>query len=275
MEIVSDEPREVLVSDLSDDVIDKARKLASAAHEGQVDKAGQPYITHPQRVAARAIAICNDEAPQLADIAVPAAWLHDTLEDTTITVDGLRQLGFPEAVVQTVDALTKKMREPVDAYASRIVAVPAAIIVKRADLADNTDPERLGLLDHDTRQRLEAKYAAFREVLGQALSARGTVVLCDYRTPAIDIGVTAGLGDSGLMLEGQDFGPNVQRSWGDSDYEYWMRLSPIGAEQLRQHLGASDLLGRLGLDFTGPNGMRRLRDLCDGAGIAYRFTTYV
>lgn len=77
----------------------EAEALARAAHEGQVDKAGQPYATHPERVAAR---VAGD------DELVAIAWLHDVVEDTGITLDELRGKGFPESVVTAVDALTKR-----------------------------------------------------------------------------------------------------------------------------------------------------------------------
>ena len=53
-----------------------AEALARAAHAGQEDKAGQPYILHPQRVAARL------SSPETQVV----AWLHDTVEDTDVTL---------------------------------------------------------------------------------------------------------------------------------------------------------------------------------------------
>lgn len=65
-----------------------AEQIAAAAHDGQVDKAGQPYIAHPARVAAR---VAGDER------AVAAAWLHDVVEDTDVTLADLEQT-FPADV---------------------------------------------------------------------------------------------------------------------------------------------------------------------------------
>ena len=56
-----------------------ARALATKAHEGQTDKAGLPYITHPERVALRM------ESPELQVI----GWLHDTVEDTPIALQDI------------------------------------------------------------------------------------------------------------------------------------------------------------------------------------------
>ena len=255
--------------------VEFARQMATAAHDGQVDRAGQPYIGHPERVAERTQALCAEEAPQLTEMAVTAAWLHDVLEDTPLTSDDLCAAGFSEAVIGTVEALTTTGDEPMDDYAARVAALPAAVIVKRADLADNGDPVRLDRLDPATRDRLEKKYAAFRQALERALAAAGPVVLCDYRTADIDIYITARLDDGRLRLAGQDLGPAVRRIWGDSDYEYGMILEPASVKALQLQLGTDDILSHLALTFTGPQGLKRLRAICDNAAITYEFSTYL
>ncbi|MCC4250173.1 MULTISPECIES: HD domain-containing protein [Microbacterium] len=137
-------------------IVEQARSLAAAAHEGQVDKAGQPYLTHPARVAGRVAGNATLEA---------IAWLHDVVEDTPVTLDQLRQQ-FPEDVVDAVDAITKRPGEDKPAYYDRVAANPLARAVKMADLADNSDPGRLAALDPPTRARLIAKYDLARERLG-------------------------------------------------------------------------------------------------------------
>lgn len=132
-----------------------AETVARTAHDGQFDKAGQPYISHPARVAAR---VADDEH------AVVVAWLHDVVEDTATTLTELAAT-FPAAVVRAVDALTKRPGEPVNAYYARVRAVPLARRVKLADLADNSDATRLARLDPATRERLRAKYAHAHAVL--------------------------------------------------------------------------------------------------------------
>lgn len=132
-----------------------ARRIATAAHAGQVDKAGRPYIMHPARVAGR---VAGDE------FAVAAAWLHDVVEDTSVTLKDIAAQ-FPIDVVTAVGALTRRSGEGPGDYYRRIRAVPLAVTVKLADLADNGDPERLALLDAPTRDRLIAKYAKARAAL--------------------------------------------------------------------------------------------------------------
>ena len=63
-------------------------------------------------------------------------------------------------------AVTKRADEPVEEYTARILATPGALLVKESDLAHNADPERLAVLDVPTRERLTAKYARVRALLG-------------------------------------------------------------------------------------------------------------
>jgi len=88
--------------------------------------------------------------------------------DTEVSLDDLRD-HFPDLVVDAVDAMSKRPGEPLKDYYARVMAHPVARTVKLADIADNTDPNRLALLDEPTRVRLTAKYAQGRRVLGAAL----------------------------------------------------------------------------------------------------------
>lgn len=126
-----------------------AASLASAAHAGQVDKAGKPYIEHPGRVAGRV------DGP----VAKCVAWLHDVIEDTEVTEDDIREQ-FGSAVADAVMALTRLPgQDPDDYYRAIVAAGHVALEVKLADIADNTDPERLSSLDASTQERLRHKYA--------------------------------------------------------------------------------------------------------------------
>lgn len=62
-------------------MIIKAAQFANLAHQGQVRKyTGRPYITHPARVASRVCLI-----PYATEEVVAAGWLHDVLEDCSVT----------------------------------------------------------------------------------------------------------------------------------------------------------------------------------------------
>lgn len=145
------------------DLVSTARRIATQAHRGQVDKAGAPYIGHPERVAAAG----GDER------VVAAAWLHDVVEDTDVTPDDLRAAGIPDDVVTAVVALSKVPGQSVEDYFVAVNRHQVAIAVKAADLADNTDPERLALLDEQTRARLVAKYVRARSLLAHPHAPAG------------------------------------------------------------------------------------------------------
>ncbi|MEU6892185.1 HD domain-containing protein [Streptomyces sp. NPDC046557] len=134
--------------------------LARAAHEGQTDKAGRPYAEHLAAVA-EGVRLRGGTPEQQA-----AAWLHDAIEDHALTPDWLESAVLPDGVKAMVLALTKVPGEPVEEYAARILAIPGALLVKEADLAHNADPVRLSVLDRPTRDRLSAKYAYVRSLLG-------------------------------------------------------------------------------------------------------------
>lgn len=138
-----------------DNMVEVARVLATVAHDGQTDKLGAPYIDHPRRVAAR---LRSHEGKQVG-------WLHDVLEDTPVTVDHLKELGFSKHVIEAVVLLTRKKGVSSDEYYAAIKEVPLAKKAKDADIDDNTDPERTSKLSARDRARLAKKYADARAKL--------------------------------------------------------------------------------------------------------------
>lgn len=86
----------------SDDIslIEKAYRVASEAHEGQVRKSGEPYIIHPLCVA---IILADLE---LDKESIAAGLLHDVVEDTIMTEEELTQ-EFGAEVALIVDGVTK------------------------------------------------------------------------------------------------------------------------------------------------------------------------
>lgn len=141
-------------------LVTAARAIATVAHAGQTDKTGADYIGHPQRVATRVAGNARDEA---------VAWLHDVLEDTSVTVDALLAAGMPEEVVDDVRLLTRTPHQRPEDYYGPIKDSYSARRVKLADIADNTSVDRLALIDDDaTVARLVRKYAKARRLLGAA-----------------------------------------------------------------------------------------------------------
>ncbi len=86
----------------------RAASFAARAHRHQVRKDGEtPYVAHVYRVAmtVRDVFECDDR------VAICAALLHDTIEDTTVDFDELQE-AFGENVARCVAALTKNAALP-------------------------------------------------------------------------------------------------------------------------------------------------------------------
>ncbi len=81
-------------------LIKKAYEFSEKAHEGQVRRSGEPYIAHPLSVAA----ILSDLKLDYATVAT--GLLHDTVEDTDVTLDNISEK-FGENVAHLVDGVTK------------------------------------------------------------------------------------------------------------------------------------------------------------------------
>ena len=109
----------------------RAMILAYNAHHGQFDKAGIPYILHPVHLAEQ----MDDE------IACTVALLHDTVEDTSITLADLAT-EFPPQVVEALALLTHDPAIDYFDYVRAIKQNPTAAKVKLADLAHNSDTTR-------------------------------------------------------------------------------------------------------------------------------------
>ncbi|MBP2561815.1 (p)ppGpp synthase/HD superfamily hydrolase [Neorhizobium galegae] len=108
--------------------IDKAIAIATQAHEGQSSKTGGPFIDHVRRVAEN---VAGENEKQVA-------WLHDVVEKGPgWTFERLREEGFSQAVVDAVDAMSKRDGEEYFAFVRRSIENPLARPVKRADLTDN------------------------------------------------------------------------------------------------------------------------------------------
>lgn len=140
--------------------------IAQLAHRNQVDKSGKPYIDHPRRVAA--IVRANGYDRRYSTVAL----LHDVVEDTEVTQDDLRAV-FGAAISDAVDHLTRREGEPSEDYYARVLLSDLSLVVKHADIMDNTSPRRLAALDLVTQERLSAKYNnAITQLGGPLLPAR-------------------------------------------------------------------------------------------------------
>ena len=138
------------------DLIRRAYKLADAAHKGQKRVSGEDYIIHPLAVAK----ILTDL--QIDDITISAAILHDVVEDTTHTLDEMRER-FGDEVAMLIDGVTKlgriqyksKEEQQLESYRKMFLAMAKDIRVIMIKLADRQhNPRTLNYMREDKQKRI-------------------------------------------------------------------------------------------------------------------------
>lgn len=133
-------------------MLSKMLLLATNAHDGQVDKAGKPYIMHCLKV----MHYLKSDDEELMCIALG----HDIIEDTKTTYVDLWNLGFSRRVVEGIRALTKQRGQTYDEYKHQVFGSEDAMRVKLCDLRHNSDIRRLKGITQKDVERI-AKYHQF------------------------------------------------------------------------------------------------------------------
>lgn len=136
------------------DILDKAIQIATAAHAGQTDKGGNPYISHPMRL------MENVESVEQKTVAV----LHDVVEDTEVSFSDLEKEGIPQICIDALKLLTHDKDVPYMDYVKSISSNEIATAVKIADLKDNSDLSRLKNITEKDIARVE-KYSKALSIL--------------------------------------------------------------------------------------------------------------
>ncbi|RON13624.1 HD domain-containing protein [Pseudomonas frederiksbergensis] len=134
--------------------LERAIAIAAAAHEGQLDKGGAPYILHPLKVMLRV----NTLEERIVAV------LHDVVEDCGISFDDLRNEGFSETVLMAIASVTKVPDESYEAFVERAAQNPIGRVVKLADLEENSDLSRIAQPSWEDLERVE-KYRRAMGVL--------------------------------------------------------------------------------------------------------------
>ncbi|MFD9005787.1 RelA/SpoT family protein, partial [Streptomyces sp. NPDC059582] len=132
----------------------RAYVLAESSHRGQMRKSGEPYITHPLAVTL-ILAELGAETTTLT-----ASLLHDTVEDTDVTLDQVRD-EFGEEVRYLVDGVTKLEKvdygaaaEP-ETFRKMLVATGSDVRVMSIKLADRLHNMRtLGVMRPEKQARI-------------------------------------------------------------------------------------------------------------------------
>ncbi|MBR5500779.1 MAG: bifunctional (p)ppGpp synthetase/guanosine-3',5'-bis(diphosphate) 3'-pyrophosphohydrolase, partial [Clostridia bacterium] len=86
-------------------LLERAYHLADDSHQGQKRKSGEPFVIHPVAVAS----MLSDMDMDLPSII--AGMLHDVVEDTSVTLDQIREM-FGDEIAYLVDGVTKLKRIP-------------------------------------------------------------------------------------------------------------------------------------------------------------------
>ena len=138
--------------------LERAIEIATEAHKGQYDKAGNDYIGHPLRV----MEMGTTETEKIVGV------LHDVVEDTDWTFEALAAEGFSEEVIAALRCVTKlSENENYDDFIERVKKNPLAVAVKINDLSDNMDIRRLPYLSDKDVKRLKKYLKAYKRLIGE------------------------------------------------------------------------------------------------------------
>lgn len=164
-------------------LIDKAFRVANAAHFGVVRKSGEPYILHPLAVAKLVTRVLPGDAESIA-----CALLHDVVEDTEITVDDIKR-EFNSNIAVIVNGLTKidkfvessgtKQTVNYQKLINTIEEDFRTIFIKLADRLHNM--QTLGSMREEKQKRIASETTYFYAPIAERLG------LYDFKTQLEDL----------------------------------------------------------------------------------------
>jgi len=159
--------------------VEKAYKLASACHAGQMRDEGTPYIVHPVRVAT----MLSTELGLYSSELVCAAMLHDVIEDSSVTREEV-SLEFGDTVARIVWLLTKLPEVSLGSYLAAIERASdiKAPVVKLCDRLDN-----LRFLMRSPKAEKKRRYIKTTEQYYLPMAARTDQYLYEELKGAIEL----------------------------------------------------------------------------------------
>ncbi len=100
--------------------------------------------------------------------------------------------------------------------------------------------------------------------------------LCDENTGQISIAVWARVENGEFHIDGQDLGSSLEDIFGSDEYEYFYRLDSDNTRKLFELLtnDISNIKETIIKNFSGIDGCKKFRDICEKNGIEYKFFTY-
>ena len=130
--------------------LEKTKVFVAKYFKDKVDKGNNPYMEHLEYVSSHG----RNETEKIIGL------LHDLLEDTDVTVEELKIMGFSSFILETLKLLTRNKAYSYDEYIDQIINShnESALYIKKIDLEHNMDFTRCPNLDETTREKLQKKY---------------------------------------------------------------------------------------------------------------------
>ena len=134
----------------TDDLIYKSLEIVTKLFNEKCDKGGFPYVIHLLKV-------YSGVSEYLEKI---CALLHDVVEDTDVTYDDLKNVGYSDEVIDILRILTKTKGEDYRKYIDRIINSNNihAMNIKLADLRHNMDLSRIKNPTANDYERISKRY---------------------------------------------------------------------------------------------------------------------
>lgn len=139
----------------SNDLLYKSLEIMTKVFENKCDKGGIPYSVHLLKVYSGVY----DYTEKCC------ALLHDIIEDTDVTYDDLKEVGFSEEIIEILTILTKTKGEDYSKYIDRIINSKNthALNIKLVDLAHNMEVGRIKNPTVNDYERINKRYLPARE----------------------------------------------------------------------------------------------------------------
>lgn len=167
-----------------------ARNFAYSRHRDQLDRAGEPFVGHLERVAA-----------SVPPEARAVAFLHDVLEHTGTSAGELTTDGLSAAELDAVELLTRGSDESFEAHALRIAYAkgPEGTLARTVKLADMADH-----VAHDPADQPTHPYGwARRHIVAEQERLDSGQVLPDRPAAILASSSTAPQGLAGIAAAGE------------------------------------------------------------------------
>ena len=148
----------------TDDLIYKSLEIVTKLFNDKTDKGGFPYVIHLLKV-------YSNVSDYLEKV---CALLHDVIEDTDVTYDDLKEVGFNNDVIEILTILTKLKGEDYRDYIDRIINSGNfhAMNIKLSDLRHNMDSSRIKNPTPNDYERITKRYEPAYEKISNKLNER-------------------------------------------------------------------------------------------------------